>query len=66
LECEGTNEWRKMTSEERIWNLAGIIGIQKLAPGRNAENWHIIGAYISKFEEKWDRVLKKYQVECVT
>jgi hypothetical protein len=59
LICDGTKMWREEILDERFWNIDPEIGIRKIAGCKNKEMWQKLGLYLSRYREKWERMIKK-------
>jgi hypothetical protein len=58
LRCEGTKMWRKEILDKRFWNIDPEIGIRKIVRCKNKEMWQKLGLYLSRYREKWERMIK--------
>jgi hypothetical protein len=58
LRCEGTRSWRDELADERFTSIDSEIGIRIAAKKK--------GQYLSKYKDKWKRLIKKYEDETVT
>jgi hypothetical protein len=54
--------------ERRVGRFASIdpeIGIRRIVENKNKDKSQKIGLYLSKYKEKWKRLVKKYEDETV-
>jgi hypothetical protein len=45
--------------DKRFWNIDPEIGIRKIAGCKNKEMCQKLGLYLSRYREKWERMIKK-------
>jgi hypothetical protein len=55
--------WRKEILGKRFWNIDPEIGIRKIAGCKNKKMWQTSGLYLSRYREKWERMLKKNECD---
>jgi hypothetical protein len=54
---------REEIVDKRFWNIDPEIGIRKIAGCKIKEMWHILGLYLSRYREKWERMTKKNECD---
>jgi hypothetical protein len=59
LQCEDTRVWRDRWLERKFTSLNPDIGIKKIASNKMRDNWTKIAQYLIKYEQKWERAVKK-------
>jgi hypothetical protein len=63
LRCDGTKMWREEILDKRFWNIDPEIGIGKIAGCKNKEMWQELGLYLSRYRERWERMMKKNECD---
>jgi hypothetical protein len=63
LKCEGTKIWGDEILIKRFRNIDAGIGIRRTVGCKNKEHWHKICVYMIKYDEKWEKVVRKYERE---
>jgi hypothetical protein len=63
LRCNGTKTWREEILDKRFWNINPEIGIRKIAGCKNKKMWQKLGLYLSRYREKWERMIKKNECD---
>jgi hypothetical protein len=63
LRCDGTKMWREEILDNRFWDIDPEIGIRMIAECKNKEVWQKLGIYLSRYREKWERMIKKNECD---
>jgi hypothetical protein len=58
--------WRDHLVDERFANIDPADGIRRIVASKNKDSCQKIGLYLSKYKEKWERTVKKYEDETYT
>jgi hypothetical protein len=60
LRCGETRSWREELVDKRFINIEPEIGIRRIATSKDNDKLQTFGLYLSKYKEKWKRVVMKY------
>jgi hypothetical protein len=63
LRCDGMKMWREEILDKRFWNIDPEIGIRKTEGCKNKEMWQKLGLYLSRYMEKWKKMIKKNECD---
>jgi hypothetical protein len=55
--------WREEILGKKFWNINPEIGIRKIAECINKKTWQKLGLYLSRYREKWERMIKKNECD---
>jgi hypothetical protein len=55
--------WREEILDERFRNIDPEIGIRKIVGCKNKEMWRKLGLCLSRYREKWERMIKKNECD---
>jgi hypothetical protein len=58
--------WREEILDKRFWNIDPEIEIRKIGGCKNKEIWQKLGLYLSRYREKWERMIKMSVMTCQT
>jgi hypothetical protein len=62
-EARGTKMWREEILDKRFWNIDSEIGIRTITGCKNKDMWQKLGLYLSRYREKWERMIKKNECD---
>jgi hypothetical protein len=55
--------WREEIPNKKFCNINPEIGIRKIAGCKNKEIWQKLGLYLSRYREKWERIIKRNECD---
>jgi predicted RNA-binding protein YlxR (DUF448 family) len=61
LRCEETRSWREELVDKRFTSIEPEIGIRRIATSKDNDKLQKFGLYLSKYKEKCERSVKKYE-----
>jgi hypothetical protein len=63
LRCEETRSWREELVDKRFTNIEPQIGIRRITTNKDNDKLQKVGLYLSKYKEKWIRLVMKNEEE---
>jgi uncharacterized protein YprB with RNaseH-like and TPR domain len=63
LSCEGTRSWREELVDKQFTNIEPEIGMRRIGTIKDNDKLQKVGLYLSKYKEKWKRLVMKYEEE---
>jgi hypothetical protein len=63
LRYEGKEIWKDQILAKKFRNVYSETGIRSMVKFKNKEQWQMIGMYVTKREEIWERMIRKSESE---
>jgi hypothetical protein len=63
LRCDGMKTWREEILNKRFWNIDPETEIRMIAGCKSKEMWQKLGLYLSRYREKWERMIKRNECD---
>jgi hypothetical protein len=63
LRCAETRSWREELVDKRFTSIELETGIRRIATSKDTDKLLQSGLYLSKYKDKWERAVTKYDEE---
>jgi hypothetical protein len=63
LRCVETRSWREELVDKRFTSIELETGMRRIATKKDNDNLRKVWLYLSKYKEKWERSVMKYEEE---